>query len=109
MTDQTGGDGALGAGSSFAGLRIERVLGRGGAGVVYLAHDAELNRRVALKILRASVAADDVRADDLTVRFAVEDLHKTFGFTSGEGFATGCIREFADLELEALFFRRTFR
>ena len=71
MTDQTGGDGALGAGSSFAGLRIERVLGRGGAGVVYLAHDAELNRRVALKILRASVAADDVRASE---RFREEAL-----------------------------------
>lgn len=34
------------------GFRIERKLGQGGLGVVYLAHDEKLNRRVVIKVLR---------------------------------------------------------
>ncbi len=31
-------------------FRIERILGQGGFGVVYLGHDEQLQRRVAIKI-----------------------------------------------------------
>ena len=34
------------------GFRIERKLGQGGLGVVYVAHDEKLNRRVVIKVLR---------------------------------------------------------
>jgi serine/threonine protein kinase len=39
--------------------RIERTLGQGGMAVVYLAHDEELHRRVAVKVLAEHLAGDD--------------------------------------------------
>jgi eukaryotic-like serine/threonine-protein kinase len=39
--------------------RIERTLGFGGMAVVYLAHDEELHRRVAIKVLAEHLAGDD--------------------------------------------------
>jgi YVTN family beta-propeller protein len=46
-------------GTELAGYRIERVLGRGGMSVVYLAHDPRLKRNVALKLLAPGLAEDD--------------------------------------------------
>jgi len=47
-----------GPGSQIGPFRIERELGRGGMGVVYLAHDTKLGRPVAIKSLPAEVMAN---------------------------------------------------
>ncbi len=45
-------------GAEFAGYRIERVLGRGGMSVVYLAEHTGLKRRVAVKVLAPQLSDD---------------------------------------------------
>lgn len=56
-------DRRLAVGQEFAGYRIERLLGEGGMGQVYLAHDRDLPRMVALKLLSPVIGDDaEVRA-----------------------------------------------
>ena len=45
-------------GTVLAGYRVERVLGRGATGTVYLARDEALDRHVALKLLAPDLARD---------------------------------------------------
>jgi Protein kinase domain len=47
-------------GREIAGFRIEREIGRGGMGIVYLATQVFPERRVALKLLSSDLAADPV-------------------------------------------------
>jgi hypothetical protein len=58
----------LAAGDEFAGYRIERRLGRGGMGILYLALEPGLQRRVALKLIAPEAAEEEVFAR----RFAEE-------------------------------------
>ena len=80
--------GALAAGTTFGGFRIERTLGHGGMGIVYLATELRLERQVALKVIRSDLAGDE----DFRARFrsesrtaaAVEDPRVVTVFGAGE-------------------------
>jgi streptogramin lyase len=45
-------------GSELGGYRIESLIGRGGMGIVYLAEDVTLGRKVAIKLLAPELAED---------------------------------------------------
>lgn len=55
-------------GTALAGYRLDEILGRGGMGVVYLATDIRLKRRVALKV----IAPEHIAEEDFRRRFERE-------------------------------------
>ncbi|HEV8199827.1 MAG TPA: protein kinase [Candidatus Polarisedimenticolia bacterium] len=58
----------LNAGQTLGHYRIERLIGQGGMGAVYLAEDTKLHRKVALKILPPELSSNQ----DRLVRFERE-------------------------------------
>lgn len=58
-------------GNFFGNYELERELGQGGMGTVYLARDTGLNRKVALKILRANLSDDSTFAQKFLDEIAV--------------------------------------
>jgi predicted Ser/Thr protein kinase len=69
-SEPTDGDGAADADEvqgpaplrTLGRYHVERVLGMGGMGVVYAGHDPQLNRRVAIKLLRPGASSERQRA-----------------------------------------------
>jgi Protein kinase domain/PASTA domain len=95
-------------GTIFAGYRIERALGRGGMGLVYLATELRLERPVALKIIRSEIADDErfrerFRSESRTAA-SVEDPRVVTVFAAGErdGLAYVAMRYVPGVDLERL-------
>ncbi|HWE76082.1 MAG TPA: serine/threonine-protein kinase [Stellaceae bacterium] len=57
--------------ASIGRYRIEFVIGRGAMGVIYRAYDPDIDRRVAIKLVRADLLSGQAR-DDYVLRFRRE-------------------------------------
>jgi serine/threonine-protein kinase len=61
--------GPLAPGSRFGRYEVERHLGRGGMGDVYLVHDTVINRKAALKTIRPDADLDAQQVIEMRQRF----------------------------------------
>jgi predicted Ser/Thr protein kinase len=85
-------------GGTLGRFRIERTLGEGGMGVVYLAFDPVLERHIALKVLREERVATDARPRLLREARALAQLaHPNVVTVHEVGFASG--RDYVAMEL----------
>lgn len=81
--------------------RLERILGRGGFGIVWLARDTELEMEVAIKFLSEHIVSNPEAIDDLKreTRYSLKLTHpnivRIYGFIQGAGFA-GVAMEYVD-------------
>src|SRR5215472_14523150 len=55
----------LAPGSAVGRYVVDRPLGAGAMGLVYLGHDPELDRKVALKVIRTGALPDPLSAEEL--------------------------------------------
>jgi hypothetical protein len=71
--------------SAIGRYRVERILGRGGFGVVYLAHDDQLQRPVAIKLPHRSMLSRDEDAGVYLADCVILDRRSSrrFRFTKG--------------------------
>ncbi len=78
----------LSPGDEFAGYRVERRLGRGGMGMLYLALEPGLERHVALKLIAPEAAADEVFArrfaDESRIAASIEHPNVVPIYAAGE-------------------------
>jgi serine/threonine protein kinase len=89
------GDAVVRPGATIGQFRIKQELGRGGAGVVYLAHDTKLDRSVAIKSLPAELM-DNPKARSRFAREArvlaslnhpnIATIHEVHGEAEGAGY-----------------------
>ncbi|MES1172311.1 MAG: serine/threonine-protein kinase [Bacteroidota bacterium] len=63
---------SLGRGASIGRYVVLGLVGRGAMGEVYAAYDPELDRKVAVKLLRAQVGADDLTTAEAKARLLRE-------------------------------------
>ena len=59
---------ALAPGTRVADFEVERVIGEGGFGAVYIGRDISLRRYVAVKVMQAKMTEDEVNHVIGTVR-----------------------------------------
>jgi serine/threonine protein kinase/Tol biopolymer transport system component len=98
-------------GRQLGGYRVTSLLGRGGMGEVYRAHDSRLGRDVALKVLPTEFTADDGRLarfeSEARMLAALNHPHigAIFGLEDAAGFPA-LVLEFVDGETLAERLRR---
>jgi len=101
-------DVSLKPGDVFAGHRIEREIGRGGMGVVYLAEHLRLERKVAIKVLNPEFASDEaflrrfIRESRLAAELYHDNIVQVFDAGEVDGVAYISMRFVDGTDLAAL-------